>query len=296
MKETKKTIKDTHHMFLEFMNIKDLVNYIENTPTNNVFRDEHLHSKGNSWEDKRFTGTNDYEEALNFLIHGWDEKSKEIEKTLKLKKVAAIAPRRKQVNSMVGYQASVPRYLMGMPDSMIDIRKVSHPTKIITVNKLISVTWQVRIEDILESSIETARVVNRLEQMGYRVKLNVIAGAHESVYSSNEFSYKAITASVTIKKPNEKFNVSKMAFPLVHPSMLRRIIFRLREVYPDTPRDFLGSYGRSIKYSEQVEMLKHFQDDKNVITLPSLLPEGFRAEDISDLDTISSINFKVSGR
>ena len=49
-----------------------------------------------------------------------------------------------------------------------------------------------------------------------------------------------------------------MSFPLVHPSMLRRLLFRLDEVHPTITNDFVYAYGRPMLQSDVV---KCFKDD-----------------------------------
>ena len=55
---------------------------------------------------------------------------------------------------------------------------------------------------------------------------------------------------VRIKSANEKMNISKLAFPLVHPSMLRRLFFRFIEVYPNVTKPFTSGYGHPATSSE----------------------------------------------
>lgn len=294
MKSTTKHIKLRYHnnneefIFVEFESIRDITKYLEETPTNETFKHEYLASmKG----DYYFTNTYSLEDAMSYLKNGWSEKTIELEKQFKLEKPKATTSMRKMVNSVQGYQPSVPRYLMGMPDSMIDIKKVNYPSKIITINKLISALSSVTTEQIFNSSIETLKIIKKLEDLGYRVKLNIIAGAKSTGLKDTSF-----ISSVTIKQPNERLNLSKMTFPLIHPSMLRRITFRLREVYPNIDSGFVNSYGRSIPYGLQKEILSHFiNNEKNTITLPSILPSNFKATDINSIDDFDKMDLSVSG-
>ena len=49
---------------------------------------------------------------------------------------------------------------------------------------------------------------------------------------------------IRLKSANEKLNISKLSFPLVHPSMLRRLFLRFVEVHPPVSNDFKRGYGR----------------------------------------------------
>ena len=66
---------------------------------------------------------------------------------------------------------------------------------------------------------------------------------------------------VTIKAPAEKINPARVYFPLVHPSMLRRIGLRWLETCPDvTSKKFQGGYGAAQRL--------------NKLTLPPQLAEA----------------------
>ena len=61
------------------------------------------------------------------------------------------------------------------------------------------------------------------------------------------YSYRrGFACRIRIKGADEKLNISKTAFPLIHPSMLRRLIFRFIEVYPDVTSNFTSTYGMPI--------------------------------------------------
>jgi hypothetical protein len=68
-------------------------------------------------------------------------------------------------------------------------------------------------------------IVKKIEAQGYRVNLDVISPAEEG----NEIAI----CRVRVKSASERLNVSKVAFPMVHPDMLRRMVFRFREVNPE---------------------------------------------------------------
>lgn len=122
------------------------------------------------------------------------------------------------------YQAVVPLYLMGVPNNMVTKKMVPMKQKVITLNKSIDYNAGVSADDIMDESIKAMQIVKKLEAQGYRCNLNIVLGTSAG---SKQFIIK-----VRIKSANEKLNISKLALPLVHPSMLRRLFFRFIEVYP----------------------------------------------------------------
>jgi hypothetical protein len=140
---------------------------------------------------------------------------------------------------VVGFQASVPRYLQGIPTNMINKKPVVQKQKVITIVKHVSYLGDVSQEEIVENSIKALQIVKKVEAQGYRVNLDVVR--------PTEKDGEILFTRVRIKSANERMNISKVAFPLVHPSMLRRLFFRFTEVVPDiTAKGWVYSYGVTI--------------------------------------------------
>lgn len=83
---------------------------------------------------------------------------------------------------------------------------------------------------------------------------------------------------VRIKSANEKLNISKLAFPLTHPSMLRRLFLRWIEVYPEITKKFVSGYGRP---ATSYELRKVFPEDY-------LLP-NFILKNVNEIKTVEDL-------
>jgi hypothetical protein len=105
-----------HANYREFNSINEFSEYIATTPINETFRWETLLSSGN---DYHWTKTHNFDEALQLLQNGDDTIAKKLTEKIKLTFDSQGIKKAKTTYSMAGYQASVPRYLQGMPDSMI---------------------------------------------------------------------------------------------------------------------------------------------------------------------------------
>ena len=116
------------------------------------------------------------------------------------------------------------------------------------------------------------QIVKKLEAQGYRCNLNIVLGTTAG-YPSKQFVVK-----VRIKSANEKLNVSKLAFPLVHPSMLRRLFFRFIEVYPHVTKSFVSGYGSPATSNEMRSIFKG----------EYLLP-NFIKKDVNTIKTIDDL-------
>lgn len=219
MRSTLKKIDNNMNVSLtEFTSLQDVENYIKNAPDVSLFK-----IKSSQKDNKSWSGTSNFEEALNLLKTGWTDKSKELEDKLnkKLNKEATQVMRQKSVYDVVGGNCSVPRYLQGVPTSMI--RQVRTPVKqkVVTVNYSIAFSSSVSAAEITNRAINCLSYVKHLEDTGVRVNLNVI-------WVVNEYT-DYVGFIIPIKKSAERFSISKVAFCLCHPSMLRRIGFRLME-------------------------------------------------------------------
>ena len=276
MKETKLNVGTFVKAYVrEFSSLNDFETYITNTPLNDTFRWTKLASVSGS-ED--FTGTHSYEQAVEMFKNGWQSKAEELTKKLKVIQNQVIdAQVQKVLFDVVGFQASVPRYLQGIPTNMVNKKLVPIKQKIVTINKDISYNCGITTEQIVEASIQTLQLVKRIEAQGIRVNLNLIWGVKAS--GSNEI------VKIRLKSANERVNISKLAFPLVHPSMLRRLCFRYLEVAPTITHGYLYGYGSPLDGSQ----LKTYCKDEYV------LPRLFNGDvsKLGDLTTVCGLTDQI---
>ena len=276
MKETKLNVGAFVKAYVrEFSSLNDFETYITNTPLNDTFRWTKLASVSGSEE---FTGTDSYEQAVEMFKNGWQSKAEELTKKLKVIQNQVIdAQVQKVIFDVVGFQASVPRYLQGIPTNMVNKKLVPIKQKIVTINKDISYNCGVTTEQIVEASIQTLQLVKRIEAQGIRVNLNLIWGVKAS--GSNEI------VKIRLKSANERVNISKLAFPLVHPSMLRRLCFRYLEVAPTITHGYLYGYGSPLDGSQ----LKTYCKDEYV------LPRLFNGDlsKLGDLTTVCGLTDQI---
>ena len=252
--------KNKNYTIQEF-NITEFYKYITTQPENNVFKNTILSSIEGSYE---FTKTISLNEALDLFLHGDVELTKQLTDKLHNININKNKNTVKQNFDIVGFQASVPRYLQGIPTNMINNKIVQKQTKIITIYKSISYPGIFTTNKIIENSLKALQIVQQLEAQGYRVNLNVLIGTHTSNQN--------IIAVVRIKSANERMAISKMAFCLAHPSMLRRLYFRYIETSPIiTDTSFKYGYGMAIDEVVLEHVLKLYNRTTKVIYLPKTI-------------------------
>lgn len=199
--------------------------------------------------DKSFTMTNSFNEARQLLKQGWTEGSTKLNKTLKLANATIQTKEVKRaIYDVVGFQASVPRYLQGIPTSMVNTKTVKKNAKIINLYKSICYSQNVSAQQIIDDSVKFLQIVQAIEKKGIRV--NVYAIFHA------EKQREQIFVTMKIKAANERLNISKMSFPLMHPSFLRRFIFRVMECETRIKANWSNGYGRPVNNNETVRLLE----------------------------------------
>lgn len=254
---------------IEFDSLKEFYDYLCVTPFNDAFRWANHSSVTGS---QSWTKTESFDEAVQLFKNGWSDMASKLVQKLKIiesKTEPTMKPRSKL--DVCGYQAIVPLYLQGVPNNMVNKKMVPVKQKVITLNKSIDYHGGVSADKIMDESIKAMQIIKKLEAQGYRCNLNIVLGSSAG-WNENA---KGFFVKVRIKSANEKMNISKLAFPLVHPSMLRRLFFRFIEVYPNITKDFVHGYGTPAKSSE---LRNTFQGDY-------LLPNFIK----KDVNTITGI-------
>lgn len=253
---------------IQFDSLTDFYDYCISTPFNEVFRWSTPSSITGSSD---FTKTQSFDEAIELFKNGWSDMASKLTQKLKVieNKTQPIM-RPKSFMSVSGYQAIVPLYLQNTPNNMMNKKMVPVKQKVITLNKSVGYHGGVKADQIIDESIKAMQIVKKLEAQGLRVNLNIVLG---SKADGKQFIMK-----VRVKSANEKLNVSKLAFPLVHPSMLRRLFLRFIEVYPKITKGFKPGYGAPTGSS----------DLRTVFKGEYLLP-AFINKDINKINTIEDL-------
>ena len=258
---------------IEFDSLKEFYDYICVTPFNEAFRWSNHSSVDSDSYAANWTKTQNFEEATELFKNGWSDMATKLVQRLKVIE-NKIQPTMvaKNTLSVAGYQAIVPLYLNGVPNNMVSKRMTPIKQKVITINKSVDYSAGVTSDEIVTESIKAMQIVKKLEAQGYRVNLNIVLGSYKS-----DFSF---AVKVRIKSANEKLNISKLAFPLVHPSMLRRLMFRFIEVYPKITKSFVHGYGAP---ADSNSLRKSFP---NEYLLPSFIKKN--VDDIKCIDDLEN--------
>lgn len=219
-KSVKRLGKDYTAYIKEFDNLSEVANFTKDSKdVVSWFRGQAQAYDINS-DMTEWCKTKSMNEAVDLLTHGWADGAKDLMKSLdnKISKAPETRTRQKSVYDVVGGNCSVPRYLQGVPTNMVRQIPVKVKQKVVTINKDICFSNDVRPEDIINSSADCLKEVYSLEQSGVRVNLNIFFVTYQSGSKGNRI----LAYKIPVKKSSERMSVAKMAFCLAHPSMLRR--------------------------------------------------------------------------
>lgn len=227
---------------LVFNSISELIEELD--------KSQHISNRDTSSDDHRsrdWCDTDNYDEARKFMLEGktFDELGIDVEK-YRTKGTAT-----KSINKLdvVGHNVVVPLYLQGIPQCMINNKRVIN-NKIVTIFYSPQAPHYVNQDDLIKGATKLFENIISLEEQGYRVNLYVIE-------CQGNFGY-----CIKLKSDRETFNIKKLCFPLVSSSMLRRIGFRIKErLY----KDWIGcGYGSGMfSYNEYDRFIKEKLKLKN---------------------------------
>lgn len=232
--------KDKEDMFItEYNSVGEFIADINALPLNKFYENRDPSSQRTEDDDNGWYRSRDYARATYLITNGWDSAAEKMTSKVKLN-LGVSSPVRssRPTYGVVGSQASVPRYLQGIPTNMVSRQTTYSKQKVITITKGISYSGSCSSDFILKESIKALQLIQALESNGQRVRLNVMLAATES-HGSKKHSI----CKVCVKQPDERMNISKMAFALAHPSMLRRFFFRWIETDPFVDFDLGYGYG-----------------------------------------------------
>lgn len=230
----------------------------------------------NSWcfdnEERRRTTEEgvDFYKAKELLLNGWDEKIDDIRKEYTKFNKPNETQKPKQTVNLVGYAPCVPNAIIGNPYNMFNKKLDSKKTKVIEV--IIDVSLSGIESNTIDKMVKLLGKINSLEMQGYRVKLTFMKTFN---HIGQEYSY---ACKILLKNEFQPLDLKRVAFPLCHSAMPRKIMFDWYERLP-LAREIpghgkaLGSLGPSTQNKIKGLLAK---PNQYVITYYSNLDEVFK--------------------
>ena len=235
--------QNNYTMMVTFDSIHEFVEYVQSQPTSEGWK--YGSHASNKTETKGWSNVQNRKEAADLALQGWDAGIKEINKRVDdLKGQNELLEKSLPFNAVCGYHPIVPLYLNGIPTNMVNKKFVKQKQKVITINKLIGAACGTSAQTIMDEAIKCIQIIKKIEASGVRTNLNIVMSPGADVL-----------VLLKIKSASEPLNLSKIAFPLCHPAMDRRLFFRFCEVYPQMPEKYNYGYGSAPYYKDIMKIL-----------------------------------------
>lgn len=258
--------------YLYFDGIQDMVEHLKDAPLAYGKRDYSTERKSEGRDS--FYGGVSYPEALDLLEHGDEKTAKQI-REIKDSRMETTRMLQRFVNNVHGFIPHVPNAIMGIPKSMIDIKRnrVNGNNKIIDLVLDADAACNVSASDYRKAARTFLDIVDSLEKQGYRLTLYY---AINTIFDTDV----KVCWLMKLKDATEPFNKHKCAFPLGHVSMFRRIGFRLIETLDSgaATKDVPDGYGRPNR--NRLSCQKMIQS--TLYSLNGTQPKNLKIFDIKD--------------
>lgn len=216
-----------------------------------------------------FYGADNYADAREKFVLGTKAKD-EMSKAFK----SEVDPRKREtVNAPCGCAPIVPNALMGIPNSMIDIRRTRIPkaTKVV-VN--MSVNGDTSAYSITEAGKKIIAVVGKLEAEGIATEIICTA---DKVLNHRQIS----SCGIAIKNAGRAFNAARVSFSMSSPAFLR--VFQWLQLGKNPNAVFAEGLGRNVWYDmPEKEVNAYYRamyGDGIYISLPDVVRNGQYALD-----------------
>lgn len=177
------------------------------------------------------------DEALQLARFGWKEGADMMSRELELARKSTQFERLPDYEyDVAGYIPNVPLYVSGSPTHMmspIGSQTSSKPTIEIMVN--LSASCGMDAQSMVYKGAGILSLVDKLEDSG----LSCHVTCTEYVKEGASFMY----WEFPIKKAGIPMDIDRCAFAIIHPALLRRIMFRMMELDNDAYEEFSDGYG-----------------------------------------------------
>ena len=207
-----------------------------------------------------------FEEACDYLLYGYTEKLNEFKS--RVGELQKYGTRLKTVHysDVLGYAPIVPNALLGLPNSMMNSRKVAHKKKAITLVCDPAVSGTVEPYQVFEWGCKLVNAIMNVERSGVRVRVDYL--------KMNTADDELYMLRMPIKDEFNPVNIKRLMFPLTHIAMQRYLAWDWLERLPNsTP---LSGYGcsTSVVGDTEKDVIRDALDDNEYLAYYGMDVDG----------------------
>lgn len=252
-----------------FNSIRELLKILGNRQNNASMANRHASTEN----DKSFTGTKDWSEAVNLFETGYTDVLPQIKSGLEKNiKATGVRNRRFVRTGIVGYAPHVPNAIQGLPNSMIYTETQPQKIKAVTIYYAPTQNCGTDVKEFIKSGICALSAINTLEMSGVRVNLNIVM-----FNGTNDRDTEGTFATVKVKDFREQMDIQKLCFPVVHPSLFRRFGFKWLETSAIKEDGWSWGYGHHTDKFNKI-IRENMKNNEFFITLKDTERAGYSPE------------------
>lgn len=210
----------------KFNSITEFANWQQGAPIMDSYKCDQSSQKT---DDPSWIGTQTWDEAQALMLYGDPKLAKKIADGVVVakKRIFATRPRARMVQAVGGFMPNISAYLSGAKKDMWRIKKQPVRQRVITIVYNSSIHCGTTTADAIETSVSLLKAVMIIESTGVRVNLY---NSHFTSVAVNPTRRDLIVGElIKIKDSGQYLDTTKMAYPMIHPSMHRRQHFRTIE-------------------------------------------------------------------
>ena len=188
-----------------------------------------------------------FDGALSLAKNGWLDGVKTLTTSKIEMPLLEESTRAHFARDIAGSRVNVPRFLTGRPDCLDRYTTTAHKKRVIDLVLPVSFSCAVSSSETIKLGQALLSLVKTLQASGFSVGLSVV-----SVWQQSQRWCQATT--VRVKEPTKLLSLADLAFVLVHPAFIRRLMLTSAEVYTsDLCRHFGSGVGKRQEFFKTVQ-------------------------------------------
>lgn len=235
---------------LEFDTYGEFLDYVSQDPKDMIYDG---HSSRLESGNSGFTGTPNYQTALQLARDGWPQGIAQANKysSALFAKLSHLVERLDPVGDIEGAGFDVGTYLSGVPECWLrfETTMAEGAGKVIRLLYTCGASAAVDNDVMIKRGAVAAALVQLLEYAGHRVEIFCCPRCSTSDKQGKGYRLECI---VKIKDAEQPLDMSRLIFALAHPSMLRRLGFRLDELGSHETQRKVGTVSYSVAPSQDL--------------------------------------------
>ena len=232
---------ESRTMRLNFESWFDFVEFGKNRKAQSTI----LESRNDGPGKKDWTGTYNFDEAVNLAENGWPDGSEKINAltNLFLNKITTLIERPQVEYDVTGNDFDVALVNEGVPECWLKITneevQAGNGTKVLRLVYNMSTSAGVTTDVMMSKGATVCALLEALEYAGFRVQLELFEATTYGSYLDNGKHH--MYMHIPVKEANQPVDRDKIAFAIAHPSTLRRLVFAADE----SDKHFMDKAGHS---------------------------------------------------